>query len=449
MVSVSVSSILCLQGGLSAFDCFGGTIMAVSARFATGEGPLLAPDVVAALRRQLPAAAALALTAVTDEVPEYARALRGDIASDIEQAIAAALGTFLRLLEPDPRDPDAAPLDAARRGAYELGRGEARSDRTADALLSAYRIGARVSWRELSATAVEQGTPAPVVARFAELVFAYIDELSAASVAGHADEVAASGRRQQQQRDLLGRTLLADAPTATLVELAEQAAWPLPDTLTAVLLPAARVHDTLPHLEATTLHVPQDALEPNAAPAPITIAPPGSSDTGSRVATPVPVEAVSVLLVADVVRTRAYLRRVLDGRGAVIGPTRPWTRAGESLDVAVRARRLLGDDGGAALDATDHLAELVVGADPASLEDLRSAVLAPLGELTPAAGDRLRETLRAWLLHLGRRSEVAAALHVHPQTVRYRMNQIRELYGDRLDDPAVVQALTVALVAGP
>ncbi len=422
--------------------------MAVPARFEVGGEPLLAPDVVAALRTQLPTAAGSALAAVTDEVPEYARALRGDIASDIEQAIAAALGTFLRLLAPDPRDGDAAPLDAARRGAYELGRGEARADRTADALLAAYRIGARVSWRELSSTAVDQGTPAPVVARFAELVFAYIDELSAASVAGHADEVAASGRRQQQQRDLLGRTLLAGAPASTLVELAEQAAWPLPDTLTAVLLPAARVHDTLPHLEATTLHVPQDALEPHDAPAPVPVQPAGSGDAGSPDATPVPIEALSVLLVTDVVRTRAYLRRVLDGRGAVIGPARTWTRASESLDVARRARRLLGDTGGGVIDTGDHLAELVVGADPTSLDDLRAGVLAPLRALDPGAGERLADTLRAWLLHLGRRGEVAEVLQVHPQTVRYRMNQVRELYGDRLDDPATVQALTIALVRG-
>lgn len=40
---------------------------------------------------------------------------------------------------------------------------------------------------------------------------------------------------------------------------------------------------------------------------------------------------------------------------------------------------------------------------------------------------------------------MAAALFVHPQTVRYRMGQLRELYGDRLEDPATVLALTVAL----
>jgi DNA-binding PucR family transcriptional regulator len=49
------------------------------------------------------------------------------------------------------------------------------------------------------------------------------------------------------------------------------------------------------------------------------------------------------------------------------------------------------------------------------------------------------------LLHQGRRDDVAAALFVHPQTVRYRMGQLRELYGDRLEDPRTVRDLTLAL----
>jgi DNA-binding PucR family transcriptional regulator len=34
---------------------------------------------------------------------------------------------------------------------------------------------------------------------------------------------------------------------------------------------------------------------------------------------------------------------------------------------------------------------------------------------------------------------------VHPQTVRYRMGQLREVYGDRLEDPDWVLRLTLAL----
>ena len=57
----------------------------------------------------------------------------------------------------------------------------------------------------------------------------------------------------------------------------------------------------------------------------------------------------------------------------------------------------------------------------------------------------LPDTLRAWLLHQGRRDDVAAALFVHPQTVRYRMGQLRDLYGDSLEDPDTVLELLVAL----
>ena len=75
----------------------------------------------------------------------------------------------------------------------------------------------------------------------------------------------------------------------------------------------------------------------------------------------------------------------------------------------------------------------------------RRQVLAPLGELRPAVAEKLQETLRAWLLHHGRREEIAAALFVHPQTVRYRMGQLRELYGDRLEDPQFILDATIAL----
>ena len=45
--------------------------------------------------------------------------------------------------------------------------------------------------------------------------------------------------------------------------------------------------------------------------------------------------------------------------------------------------------------------------------------------------------------------EVAALLHVHPQTVRYRMNQVRDAFGDDLDDPArAVEILLAARAAG-
>jgi len=34
---------------------------------------------------------------------------------------------------------------------------------------------------------------------------------------------------------------------------------------------------------------------------------------------------------------------------------------------------------------------------------------------------------------------------IHAQTVRYRVGQLREIYGDRLEDPAFVLDATLAL----
>jgi DNA-binding PucR family transcriptional regulator len=88
---------------------------------------------------------------------------------------------------------------------------------------------------------------------------------------------------------------------------------------------------------------------------------------------------------------------------------------------------------------------LLVNADRGLARDIAAAALAPLDGETVGSRDRLTETLAAWLRHRGRTEAVAAALHVHPQTVRYRMGRLRELYGDRLDDPDARFELELAL----
>ena len=86
-------------------------------------------------------------------------------------------------------------------------------------------------------------------------------------------------------------------------------------------------------------------------------------------------------------------------------------------------------------------------ADADALADLRARALAPLADLRAAVAEKLTETLRSWLLHHGRREDVAAELFVHPQTVRYRMGQLREIFGDAPRRPRTVLELTIALSA--
>jgi len=402
--------------------------------------PSLTGPVLAAMQGRLHEVAQQTIDAVAQEVPGYRGALDDTAQAILAQAVELALSGFLSLAAAE-QDPSA-PLAPALQGAFALGRGEARRGRPMDALLAAYRVGARVSWRGLASAAVEAGLPADEVVVFAELVFAYIDALSAASVAGHADELAVADRMRQRNLERLGHGLLTGAPVDALQAAAHRADWTPPAGLVAVVLPESRVADVLARIDPRTLQ-PVDDL-------------PGL-ETGE-----------SVLLVPDPdARFHAGLARGLGGAGAVVGPLRPWLEAGGSYQRALRAWRLGlagSTDGGSApgsaggpgadrtgrvIDTEDVLPELVVAADPAALADLRARALAPLAELRPAVAARLTETLRAWLLHRGRRDDVAAALFVHPQTVRYRMGQVRELFGDALDDPRVTLELTLALTVPP
>jgi hypothetical protein len=384
----------------------------------------LPDEVVEALQAVLPRMAENTVTAVTVEVPSYARAFSGRMGQTIENAVQMALGAFLRLAVRSHDSDPSVTLSPALDGAYELGRGEARQGRSMDALLSAYRVGARVAWRELSSTAVAAGLAAETVARFAELVFAFIDELSAASVAGHTDELATTGRVRQRYLDRLAKQLIAGEPVETLKASAEEADWHPPETLTAVLVAEAQTRGLAARFGQATLQLSEDL--------------PGVD----------PAESLAVLLVPDLDgRHRGQLRSALQGRRALVGPARPWTLVESSYRRALRARQLRVDE--EIVDTEEHLVELVLTADRDAVADLRRHALAPLADLRPNTAERLSETLRSWLLHQGQREAVAADLFVHPQTVRYRMTQLRELYGDRLDDPRMILELTVALGVSP
>jgi DNA-binding PucR family transcriptional regulator len=93
----------------------------------------------------------------------------------------------------------------------------------------------------------------------------------------------------------------------------------------------------------------------------------------------------------------------------------------------------------------DHLGSLLVHREPRLLETLRSRRLAPLEAATPGSRPQLQDTLRSWLVHMGDNRSVAADLQVHPQTVRYRLARLRELFGTTLDDPTVRLELLLVL----
>jgi sugar diacid utilization regulator len=70
-----------------------------------------------------------------------------------------------------------------------------------------------------------------------------------------------------------------------------------------------------------------------------------------------------------------------------------------------------------------------------------------LREHDAAHGSEYVRTLAAWLDHPGHPADAARSIHVHANTMRYRMHRIADLAGLDLDDPIVRLAVRLQLAA--
>lgn len=176
------------------------------------------------------------LLAISREVPAYARPLEGRFGRGVRRGVAEALRRFLTVVEAGPQlEPN---LAASREVYVRLGRGEVRAGRSLDNLLGAYRVGARVSWRRLGEAAARNGVDAAGLVSLAEMMFAYIDGISAASAEGYAAEQFTAAGERERMLDRLGEMLLTGAPVDAVAQVAQSGRLALPRRLAAVLIPA-------------------------------------------------------------------------------------------------------------------------------------------------------------------------------------------------------------------
>jgi PucR C-terminal helix-turn-helix domain len=384
----------------------------------------LPPDLANALRPALPELAQDIIVAIGREIPAYARPLEGPFGRALRIGVERALARFVDEIErPGARDGGAREIYVA------LGRGEMRAGRSLDALLSAYRIGARLAWERFLAAGEAAGHEPRTLYRLASAIFDYIDGISAESVEGFTEERAAAEGERQRRRRALARLLARDDVSAEEVhDLARLAGWTRPDVIAALVVGDATGEE------------------------------PDADRLASRLGGDVIAAAEGALAIAWVPDPqapgrRAQLESALDDLPAALGPAVALGRAPLSLARARAAHALVLDgvvDAGALAVADDHLPALLLhGGDRSLAADLAAGALAPLDELRPGPRGRLRATLRAWLDYPGQVTRVAGELHVHPQTVRYRVAQLRELFGDRLEDPDARFELALALRAEP
>jgi hypothetical protein len=406
------------------------------------EGP---PKAIAdVLRPLIPSLSDEIIDAIRRDVEPYRRPLAGTFGRNVRMGVEIALARFL----------EGESSDRARSAYVELGRGEFRDGRSLDALLSAYRVGARIAWRRAYEAGERAGIDPRELYALGEALFAYIDRISAESADGWAQaQSAAAGERQRRRRRLV--TLLAQQPAAdpeTIRAEADQAGWPLPASVAALA-----VGEPTPVASADGDGSAGGAAPPGAPDrAPAADAQADASRLATRlgpevIAAPVDGAVLAFVPDPDAPGRRAQLARALDGEVAALGPACTLAHAGRSAARARLAHRLAVEGilpAGSLVVAEEHLATLVLHADPTLGAELAERELAPLDALSPGPRAKLRATLMAWLDHRGRVEEVAHALGVHPQTVRYRLGQLRDLFGDRLEDPEGRLALALALRAG-
>jgi hypothetical protein len=358
------------------------------------------------LRPVLPEVADEIVAVIRAELPSYDAAFEGPYELVIRDGVERALRRFADLLE-DPGRADA----VDRQVNVGLGRGEFRQGRGLDVLLAAYRIGARVAWRSFVAAGVDAGVPPQKLYALGEAVFAYIDGLSAEAAEGYAAEQSMQAGEAQRLRRALVRALVREPIDEEEVRAAADAAgWSLPARV------AALVSDEASERVAGRI---------------------GADVVAARL------DGQTVAFVPDVhgPGRMAQIELALRDRRGALGPEVPWPQA--SLSIA-RARLALDVVPGRVVQAEEHLADRLLAADRRLGDELAARVLAPLEDAPESTRAKLTETLAAWLDHQGRVEAVAQALDIHPQTVRYRLGQLRERI-DGLEDPERRFELAVAL----
>lgn len=346
------------------------------------------PAIAAVLRTGLQPVIEDVIVAVAREVPAYARDEDARVSVAVQQGVRVALERLMDLLGHDD-----APLGPATAVYQQIGAAEYRAGRPLQAVLAAYRVGALATWRGLSAISTQAGIDAVQTARLAEACFAYIDEISAVSAAGYAAAQSADAGRREALRTALVASLIDPAGQGRVGADAAQLGWQVPQRVVVAVWSE------------------------------------GEAVEGQLAA------RFGDLTVAVLADDQQMLLRRLDRCSASVGTVEPVALAATSYEHAKALHRLrcagVIDQHGLAL-AAHHLPALLLASDESITRALIADVLQPLAGLDDNRREIAVDTAASWLLNGGSRAAVAQQLHVHPQTVAYRMENVRSLFGAEL-----------------
>ncbi|MFA1541500.1 helix-turn-helix domain-containing protein [Actinomadura monticuli] len=354
---------------------------------------------------------------IQTRVREYDRPGDGSYSGTLRLAVERVLHYFVDRVADPAHDP--APVTDFFRA---IGRGEAGEGRSLDAMQTAMRVGGMVAWRRMTEGAEALQVSPRTLGAVGEVLMQFQDELAHAAAEGFSQAKAAVAGEMQRRRKRLLDLLFADPPAAqeAIADLAAAAHWPVPRTVAAVALGR--------HQDSRQPAFPPDVLADLTRRTPSLIIPDPDGPGRAKL-----------------------VDRALAGTLAVVGPTVPLMEAARSIQWARKTlslvqRGVIEAESGV-IRSVEHMSTLILFQDEGLITSLADLRLAPLAHLRPSQQDRLAETLLAWLQSGRNANEVAMRLHVHPQTVRYRLRQLEELFGDQLLDPDLRFDLEIVLRA--
>jgi PucR C-terminal helix-turn-helix domain/GGDEF-like domain len=358
----------------------------------------LPPETIAAVRSQLGPLADGIIEAVRAASPIYGEVFGSPEGMALRLGVEQAIRAFLDAVERGERP--ARETDELWR---MLGEAEYQAGRSLEDLRAAFRSGIRAAWRGAAEVATRAGVSAPATISLAEAIFVYGDELATDVVEGYLRIQSDQAGERERRRRRLAAALLDPAghDPETVTRAAELAQWPLPRELAVVAVAGDDPAAVARRLDLDVLG--------------------GADGQGPWLVLPDP----------DAPGRRAAVDRALGAERAAIGPTVAIADAHRSLRWARLALEVVTASG--PVRAVDHLAELVVLQDRELAGLLVRSRLAPLEDLPAGERERLTETLAAWLAHQRHTPAIAEELHVHPQTVRYRVGKLRQLLGETMD----------------
>jgi hypothetical protein len=367
------------------------------------------------LRPHIPAVVDEIAEEIRRQVPAYAHPADSVQGRQMVHTISLTVQNFVSSM--DGTVPDWTPLieTYARLGAREAGQGHGL-----EGLEAALRLSSQIACRRFIKEAYRLDWPHNTLTMLTESLFLLLGRLVEAAAEGYAAARHDLATERERHRDRLRDLLVCDPPASreAIKELSRIAGWDTPDTLCVVAL-RQPVGTTARLLPPTVL----------------------ADRSGDR----------PYLLVPDPEgpgQERLLAALTGGGPGAAIGPTVPVERGAVSLRWARQAMALM-DDGvlpkGGPLRCVEHLATLIAFVGHDLVDAATPLYLRPLLEEPSPRREILAETLLSYFNSGGNAVTTSQHLHIHPQTVRYRIRVIQELFGGELPSPETKLATMITL----